>query len=124
VLVVDDDPDFTAIMAALLSRAGFVVDTANDADQAVRLARGTSPDLITLDVELPDRPGPVILDELRRHAGLAEVPVLVISGLPAARGRARFARVQGRAPAAFLEKPSGLAFIVGLVRQLTACRSE
>ena len=81
VLVVDDHKAFRASARRLLELDGFrVVGEAVDAESALRLARQLDPDLVLLDVGLPDRSGFDVADEL--GAGRASV-VLVSSRAPA-----------------------------------------
>jgi DNA-binding response OmpR family regulator len=65
ILVVDDEPHITEIVAAYLAREGHRVDTTDDGDQALALARSTRPDVLVLDVMLPGHSGFEILRELR-----------------------------------------------------------
>lgn len=76
ILLVDDDPAFTDVMARGLKRRGFAVRCAQDAEQAVRICAEFMPDRILLDLNMPDRSGLVILPELRCLAPRARLVVL------------------------------------------------
>ncbi|MGS2586995.1 response regulator transcription factor [Streptomyces hebeiensis] len=65
VLVVDDEPDLTEVLAGALSSEGFEVRTAGDGRAALATARGFCPDAVVLDWMLPDMDGPRVLRELR-----------------------------------------------------------
>ena len=66
ILVVDDEPDITALVAYHLARGGYRVSTAASGTEALRLARAERPDLVILDLMLPGVSGYDVLAELRR----------------------------------------------------------
>ncbi|MFD1934983.1 MULTISPECIES: response regulator transcription factor [Nonomuraea] len=76
-LVVDDEPNIRELLSASLRLAGFDVRAAADGRQALRLADEDRPDLVILDVMLPDLDGFAIADRLR--AGNRRVPVLFLT---------------------------------------------
>ncbi|MFI5234287.1 MAG: response regulator, partial [Gemmatimonadales bacterium] len=65
ILVVDDEPDITALVAYHLAKAGHRVSTAANGPDALRSAREERPDLVILDVMLPGTSGYDVLAELR-----------------------------------------------------------
>lgn len=76
VLVVDDEPDYLRIAARIASGAGCSVATAPAALPGVELARKTPPDLILLDVGLPDISGFEAARRLRKVPALSKVPII------------------------------------------------
>ncbi|MDR6416088.1 response regulator [Pseudarthrobacter sulfonivorans] len=76
VLVVDDDPHLLKALRITLQAHGYAVDTAADGGTALRAASHRPPDVMILDLGLPDRDGADVLCELRRWSTL---PVLVLS---------------------------------------------
>src|SRR5947208_4944217 len=76
-LVVDDEPNISELLAATLRYEGFEVDVAMTGNEAVQVAERTKPDLIVLDVMLPDLDGFGVVRRLR-GAG-REVPVLFLT---------------------------------------------
>ena len=79
ILVVDDDPVIVRIYAARLGSEGHTVTTAGTAALALAAASAATPDLVLLDLMLPDRPGVEVLRELRARPATAKVPVVVLS---------------------------------------------
>jgi two-component system KDP operon response regulator KdpE len=75
-LVVEDDPDIRVIVATLLEAEGFRVVQAGTAARAVVEARSHQPDLVIVDLGLPDRDGQQVIREIR---GFSPVPILVLS---------------------------------------------
>ena len=76
ILVVDDDQDIRQLLRALLERAGYVVDEAEDGRAALRVLFTTPPALVILDVTMPDMDGYETLERIR---DLSEVPVLMLT---------------------------------------------
>lgn len=79
ILVIDDDPVIVRIYAARLGSEGHTVTTAGTAALALAAASAATPDLVLLDLMLPDRPGVEVLRELRARPATARVPVVVLS---------------------------------------------
>ncbi|MCM2267477.1 MAG: response regulator [Elusimicrobiales bacterium] len=76
VLVVDDEPDYLRIAARIAAKAGCFVITAPAALEGVRLASSEKPDMILLDVGLPDISGFEAARRIRRDPALARVPII------------------------------------------------
>src|SRR5690242_15946269 len=77
ILLVDDDPDLLDITAYALRREGFDVLVAADGVQALRRWEGEQPDLVVLDVGLPNLSG---LDVCRQIRQSSETPVIMLTG--------------------------------------------
>lgn len=78
-LVVDDEADARGLLDYALSGAGFQVTTAATGIEAVQKARQLLPDLILLDIMLPDIDGFTVADLLRRKPATAAIPVVMLS---------------------------------------------
>ncbi len=79
VLSVDDEPDVTALVRFHLTRAGYEVRTAASGREALESIRTRRPDLVLLDLMLPDIDGFGVCEILRRSAATAAVPILILS---------------------------------------------
>ncbi len=79
ILVVDDEPDITSIVREILEDEGFTVSVAQDAAQAREARRARRPDLVLLDIWLPDTDGVSLLAEWTRQSDL-DTPVVMMSG--------------------------------------------
>jgi two-component system phosphate regulon response regulator PhoB len=79
ILVVDDEPDITALVAYHLAKASYRVSTATNGRDALRTAREERPDLIVLDLMLPGISGYEVLAELRRHQETKHIGVIVLT---------------------------------------------
>ncbi len=80
ILVVDDDPVVRTVTAASLIAAGFTVDEADGGIAALERAQELPPDLVVLDVEMPDMGGIETCVALRQRPETRDVPVLIATG--------------------------------------------
>ena len=79
ILVVDDEPDAVELISFNLKAAGFEVVSASDGSEAFKLARLHLPDLIVLDVMLPEIDGLEVCKLLRRDPATAGIPVIMLT---------------------------------------------
>lgn len=81
VLVVEDDQEINELVGAYVQIAGFDYCPASDAATAVREAHKTHPDLIVLDLMLPDADGFEVCRQLKSEPDTRDIPVLILSAL-------------------------------------------
>ena len=79
ILVVDDEPDAVELIEFNLRNAGFEVVTAADGAEALRKARATLPDLILLDVMLPEVDGLAVCKLLRHDPNTTSIPIIMLT---------------------------------------------
>ncbi|MEX1257530.1 MAG: response regulator transcription factor [Gemmatimonadota bacterium] len=79
ILVVDDEPDISALVAYHLARESYRVRTVSDGQEALEAVERERPDLIVLDLMLPGMPGLDVLRELRRRPELENIPVILLT---------------------------------------------
>ena len=79
ILVVDDEPDLLELVRINLSQAGFEVETAETGEDGISRARSNRPDLLVLDVMLPDLPGTEVCRRIRADRDLAGLPILMLT---------------------------------------------
>ncbi len=79
ILVVDDEPDITALVAYHLARAGYRVKTAATGTEALAAIATEPPDLVVLDLMLPGRSGHEVLEEVRRRDETRDVGVILLT---------------------------------------------
>jgi DNA-binding response OmpR family regulator len=103
-LIIDDEPDVATYLATLLSDHGWNVRTAHDVNKGLELAREEIPDVVLLDLMMPDRGGLSALVELRIRNFLA--------------------RFKYRKADAFLDKPVEPDKLLKTVDELTSRRTD
>ncbi len=79
ILIVDDDPDLQRLMTLVLEMAGYEVVTANNGAEALTKVRSERPDLILLDIMMPEMDGFETCRRLRKLPEGAQIPVLMLS---------------------------------------------
>lgn len=79
VVVVDDDPDIRDLVAINFAAEGFEVLTAGDGNEAERIIRAELPDVVILDIMMPDRDGLEVLRSLRSDPVTRDINVVLLS---------------------------------------------
>lgn len=88
-LIVDDSEVLRRLIEMCLRPAGFEVATASDGVEALQRAAEFDPDLVILDIGLPDMTGWQVLEQLRASAATADCKVLILSGFEDAHSEAK-----------------------------------
>ncbi|MGC8879352.1 MAG: response regulator [Anaerolineae bacterium] len=81
ILVVDDEPAMVHYLTTVLTRDGYEVLQATNGYEALALVRQHSPDLVLLDVMMPEMDGFQVLRELRASEGFRDLPVIILTAL-------------------------------------------
>jgi len=117
ILVVDDDPDLVGLLRFNFKKAGFAVGTAAHGIEALKKVQSVEPDLIVLDLMLPQLDGLAVLETLRRNEATAAIPVLMLTALSG-----ELARYSGLESGAneFMTKPFQVKELLLRVRNLLA----
>ena len=109
ILVVDDEPDAVEFVKTVMEEAGYDVVTAGNGNQGLAQARAEKPDLIVLDVQMPEKDGFSTFADLQNDADLKAVPVVMLTGVAEKTGIAFSSKDMGgyfgAEPAAYVEKP-------------------
>ena len=107
VIVVDDEPDVAAYLAAVLERHGHTAVTASTASEGFDLAKQIRPDVVCVDIVMPEETGTALLRRIRADRDIGRTTVVFITALK--REMISFAPTATGAPAAepdaFIEKP-------------------
>ncbi len=113
ILVVDDEMGIRELLSEILSDEGHIVQTAENAQQARELRAATDPDLVLLDIWMPDTDGVTLLKEWQRD-GLLTMPVIMMSGHATIDTAVEATRIGALN---FLEKPISLQKLLKAVQQ-------
>ena len=81
ILVVDDEADVRRFLTAVLEKRGYETTTAADGREAFEIAQREKPDLIILDLMMPNQSGTDFYRRLMKDSGLSDTPIIVVSGL-------------------------------------------
>jgi DNA-binding response OmpR family regulator len=76
ILIVDDDVELVGLLSFAFETAGYTVGTAFDGNEAIAMVRAQNPDLVILDVNLPNQDGFQVLADLRR---ISQAPVIMLT---------------------------------------------
>ncbi|MFN5746621.1 MAG: sigma-54-dependent transcriptional regulator [Methylococcaceae bacterium] len=118
ILVVDDEPDIRALLQDILEDEGYAIEVAENAETARRLRTERKPDLILLDIWMPDEDGITLLKDWLRDDGLC--PVIMMSGHATVETAVEATRLGAYD---FLEKPLSMAkLLVTVERALETAR--
>jgi DNA-binding response OmpR family regulator len=81
ILIVDDTPENLQVLSNTLSKQGYKVRCVVTGQMGIRAARSASPDLILLDIRIPDMNGYEVCEQLKRDTQTSEIPVIFLSAL-------------------------------------------
>ncbi len=115
ILVADDDAELVELVTFSLKRAGYAVGTAANGIEAIKKARSLTPDLIVLDVMMPELDGFAVCEVLRRESATASTPILLLTALSG-----ELSRLAGLGSGAtdFVSKPFSPRLLVSRVGNL------
>ena len=120
ILVVDDDADWVELLRYNLQKAGFSIGTAFDGVEAVRKARSIHPDVILLDLMLPELDGFAVCEILRRDKATASIPIVMLTALSGELGRLVGLDLGANA---YLTKPFSPKVLIARLESLLPARS-
>jgi CheY-like chemotaxis protein len=121
-LVIDDEPDITSYLETLLSDNGWNVIAANSADEGLALFQKNRPDVVILDIMMPDRGGLSTLVAIRKDPELSATPVIFLTGIQEhvpSDFELFLNKVKQHRADAFLEKPIDAQRLLGTMDELT-----
>ncbi len=114
ILVVEDDADMVELLRFSLKGAGFRVGTATDGIEALKKARSLLPDLVLLDLMLPELDGFAVCEILRRDPATASIPIIIVTALTSQ--LSRLAGLEAGADA-YVIKPFSVKSLIGQVKE-------
>lgn len=117
VLVVEDDPWIRSLMADLLTGEGYEVVQAPDGRAGMQMAEEHEPDVILLDLAMPEKSGLDVLHELKSQKPTRDIPVIVVSAYAMLMMGSDARRADG-----VIQKPFDLADLLTQVEQAVAKR--
>ena len=107
ILLVDDDPDFVEAVSLILKSKKFDVVTAYNGIEGLNKVTSEKPDLIVLDVMMPEKNGYAVCKELKSNSQLSHIPVLLLTAVASQVPTTRYTQEMGLETEAddYLDKP-------------------
>jgi two-component system alkaline phosphatase synthesis response regulator PhoP len=118
ILVIDDEPDTVVYFTSLLEDNGYVTVTAENGEQGLLKVGESPPDLITLDISMPETSGVRFYRELRDKEEWKSIPVIMITGVSEDFKSFISSRKQVPPPDGYLAKPVKEEDLLSLVKKL------
>jgi CheY-like chemotaxis protein len=118
VLIVDDEEDIRTYLSTLLEDQGFQTVQAKDGEEAMKIIQAGPPDLITLDISMPEKSGVKFFREMKTDDRWKHIPVIIVTGVSEDFRNFISSRHQIPAPEGFVSKPISPEEILNLVRKL------
>ncbi len=115
ILVVEDNDLNRKLFCDVLKANGFEVEPVADGDQVLEMARGTAPDLIIMDIQLPGISGVDLIEAAKRDTSLCEIPVLAVTAFA---GKGDEERIRSAGAAGYLAKPVSIMPFMNAVKAL------
>lgn len=119
VLVVDDEDDILTYLTTLLEDNGYDTAVARDGAEALEKVKAEAPDLITLDISMPERSGIGFYRDIKKSEEWGSIPIVLITGVTGGVDQFLSSRKQVPPPDGFLPKPIDKEKFLQLVSELT-----
>ena len=122
VLVVDDDPDLVEAVSMRLESEQYQVDKAYDGVEAWNKIKEERPDLIILDVMMPEKNGYRVCDEIKKDPKYKDITVVLLTAVGEAVSSTQYTHMDGKTALAdeFIPKPIDMDDLMGIVKDYTS----
>lgn len=120
ILIVDDEPDFAAIVQGNLEKEGFAVDVAYNGVEGLQKVQSNPPDAIVLDVMMPEKDGYVVCKELKGDDKYCHIPIILLTAVASHVTSTRYTHREGMATEAddYIAKPASAEEITKSLKRL------
>lgn len=119
ILVVDDEQDILTYLSTLLEDNGYQTVQAKNGEEAWKQVETSPPDLITLDISMPERSGIKFYRDMKAHDQLKKIPIVFVTGVAEDFKKFISTRHQVPPPEGYMSKPIDQEEILNLVKKLT-----
>lgn len=119
ILIVDDEQDIRTYLSTLFEDQGFKTVQAKDGEEAMRIIETEPPDLITLDISMPEKSGVKFFREIKTSERWKNIPIIIVTGVSEDFKSFISSRHHIPAPEGFVPKPISAEDITDLARKLT-----
>ncbi len=118
ILVVEDEPDMLNFLSTFFQDNGFEVLTATDGKECFEKAKDDRPDLITLDITMPEESGVRAFRNIQETPETKDIPVIIITGISKDFKRFIHTRKKVQPPVAYMEKPIDSSELLAKVNEI------
>jgi len=118
ILVIDDEKDELMYYTALLKDNGYNVVSASDGNEGLTKVHEKTPDLITLDITMPEKSGVKFFREMKESDTLKSVPIIIITGISGDYEKFISSRKKIPPPEGFLSKPIDQKELLKLISEI------
>ncbi len=118
ILIIDDEPDTLTFFSNLLEDNGFETMTAENGAEAVKQLEAKRPDLVTLDITMPEMSGTKFYRTLRENKETADIPIIIITGISDDFKKFISTRRHVPPPDGYLSKPVEADDMINLVNKI------
>jgi two-component system, OmpR family, alkaline phosphatase synthesis response regulator PhoP len=120
ILIVDDEPDFAAIVQGNLEKEGFEVDVAYNGVEGLEKVQSNPPDAIVLDVMMPEKDGYVVCRELKGDDKYCDIPIILLTAVASHVTSTRYTHREGMSTEAddYIAKPASAEEITKSLKRL------
>jgi two-component system, OmpR family, phosphate regulon response regulator PhoB len=118
ILIVDDEQDIRTYLSTLLEDQGYSTILAKDGVEGMQQVQSASPDLVTLDISMPEKSGIKFFREMKSNEQWKKIPIIIVTGVSEDFKKFISSRHQVPAPEGFVAKPINQEEILSLVKKL------
>ena len=120
ILVVDDEPDFAAIVQSNLEKEGFAVEVAYNGVEGLEKVHANPPDAIVLDVMMPELDGYKVCSNLKGDDKYCDIPIILLTAVASHITSTRYSHADGMATEAddYIAKPASAREITQSIKRL------
>jgi len=118
ILIIDDEPDTLTYFTSVLEDQGYKIITALNGEEGLQAARMNKPNLVTLDISMPEKSGVRCYREFKESPDLKDIPIIIITGV--AEDFKTFISTRKRVPPpeGYISKPVTAEELVELTKKL------
>ena len=118
IIIIDDEPDIVTFLTTLLEDNGYATISARDGQEGLEKTRGEHPELVLLDVTMPEKSGVRCYREMRSDPELKSIPVVIVTGVAKEFKDFISTRRQVPPPDGFIAKPIEKQELLDIVARL------
>jgi CheY-like chemotaxis protein len=122
ILIVDDEPDMVTFLSTLLEDEGFMTITAADGEEGMAKVKTEKPDLVSLDLLMPNKTGIRMFREMRKDEEIKHTPVVMVTGfgkddVPSMDFKEWIQQRAIKPPEAYIEKPVNKEMLLAAIKK-------